>query len=563
MTEAIPLPLMRIWCRKKDAWLSFRTTKQDYYFVNPSGYFVELPDRTLAPITARVAFRVVNCYPSIVVEELELQSGFSPPAYFVYAVREDQQIGAPQGIRLSSFRHELDQMQNLVTVNLTPPEKYVALRVLESGLVPEHVMMGLIRSITGKGTTLGQELVRTGMVSWEMLMGVCVDARLPSKLDPPTKSKSAYLREWELAGEILIAMDKITRTNLEYALKIKREGSRSIGDILIALGACSGQDIQDCLEIQSVLKDNSVQGASDTLFIGDLLVKRGIITETELHEAMNRQHIASQPLERLLVSLNSCDSHDIEDYRRMHGHGPHSQIDDHELGNWLIRTGRMEEYKLRQAMDIQARGRHFLGEILVAMGMCSHDAISNSVAIQADVRQAHERGLEKLGALLVAKGKVAPDALERAIELQTKGRRALGEILTAVSGCPEEDIALAIILQKQWRDRVSQEEDRLGEVLVKRGFLSEEILQRAIAMHITTGKPIGRVLVEEAYCTPEEIIATIVLRDYKRQSDLNVFIKKGMSARELPVLPPEKDGDKKNLKSTTERLISSWFKKGM
>ena len=68
-------------------------------------------------------------------------------------------------------------------------------------------------------------------------------------------------------------------------------------------------------------------------------------------------------------------------------------------------------------------------------------------------------------------------------------------------------------------------------------------------------------LVEEEMCTPEEIIATLMLRDYKRQCDLNTFIKQGMAMRQVPQLPPQQAEPKKDLKSTTERLLSSWFSK--
>ena len=554
---------MRIWCRKHDAWLSFRTQKGENYFINPSGYYIELPDRSLAPITARVAFPVVNCYPSIRIDTLELQNNYSPPSYFVYALREGQMIGQPKALRLSSFRYELDQI--LAGTQLSPPEKYVALRVLESGLVPEHVLLQVIAKLPAKGVTIGQELVASQLVAWEMLMGVCVDARVPSKIDPANMRKSAFLREWELAGEILVSMGKVNRSQLEYAIKIKREGSKSLGEILTAFGACSPKDVEESLELQAVLRDSTE--TRDIVRLGELLVKRGIIQYDELDEGLRRQQIASQPLAKLLVALGACAELDVEDFRSQHGYGFQGQIDDQALASWLQKTGRCSSEQLRQAMHIQMQGRQYVGEILIGMGMCSREIVHDTVSMQEDIKRVKEKGdgdgLRRLGTILLAKGKIGKDELEKAVHMQSTGRRALGEVLAALSGCSEQDVGLAVTLQKQWRERVALEEDRLGEVLVKRGFLGEDVLQQAVAIHINTGKPIGRVLVEENYCTPEEIIATLVLRDYKRQSDLNTFIKQGLAARAVPTLPqpaaPESPSDT-NVK-TTERLIGSWFKK--
>jgi hypothetical protein len=87
VAESFNLPLLRAWCRKTDAWLSFRTRVGDRYFINPFGYFVEILDGRLAQITPRVAFPLINCYPCVMLSDLELQTGFGSAAYFVYALR--------------------------------------------------------------------------------------------------------------------------------------------------------------------------------------------------------------------------------------------------------------------------------------------------------------------------------------------------------------------------------------------------------------------------------------------------------------------------------------------
>ena len=58
MKDYVPLCFTRIWCRKNDAWLSFKTVTQDRFLVNPEGYFIELPDGSLTRISPRTTFPV-------------------------------------------------------------------------------------------------------------------------------------------------------------------------------------------------------------------------------------------------------------------------------------------------------------------------------------------------------------------------------------------------------------------------------------------------------------------------------------------------------------------------
>jgi hypothetical protein len=151
---------------------------------------------------------------------------------------------------------------------------------------------------------------------------------------------------------------------------------------------------------------------------------------------------------------------------------------------------------------------------------------------------------------LLANGSIQAQHLERALVIQSRGRRALGEILMAVAGCTEHTVRVAVELQKQWRAQVEAQEDRLGEVLERRGFLTPEALQQAISVQSQTGKPMGRVLVEHGFCTPEEIVATLLMRDYKRQCDLHTFIKKNLAQLQ----PPEEE-----VGESTERMMANWY----
>ncbi len=552
MAESFNLPLLRVWCRKNDAWLSFRTRAGDRYFINPHGYFVELPDGRLAQITARVAFPLVNCYPSVLLSDLEVQSGFGSAAYFVYALRQGEVTGPPQALKLSQLRRELELLLPC-GVDLTPPELYIAVRVAESGYVTSEQLDELVPSIT-HGCTLGQELLQRQLLSFEILLGACMDTRTPGHLDPPMADRRTFVREWELAGEILIAMGKITRSKLEYALRVKREGQRTIGEILTAVGACSAEDIEHCLAIQNTVRQTR---GNEVSLIGEILVRRGLITPEDLEGALQKQTISGRPLSQVLLSLGYLSQADLQKYNQSSGwkqqQSFQGEIEDHNLASFLISSRKLNEAQLKEALAIQGRGRQMLGQIFISTGLCTTHQLNDTLKIQQESRKMRGAGIEKLGSILLSQGKIQQQVLEQALSTQQGGRRALGEILQAVGGCSQAAVRLAVEIQRLWRERMEGKEDRLGEALRRRGFLSEANLKVAMFLQEEQKRPMGRVLVENNFCTPEEIVATLLMRDYKRQCDLNQFIRKSMAA--LAEVESENGDEGTN----TERLLQAWL----
>lgn len=552
MAESFNLPLLRVWCRKADAWLSFRTRAGDRYFINPYGYFVELPDGRLAQITARVAFPLINCYPSVLLSDLEVQSGFGSAAYFVYALRKGDVTGPPEALKLSQLRVELESLLP-AAAHLTPPELYIAVRVVESGFIADDQLEQIVAS-TQQGSTFGQELVQKQHMSFEVLLGACLDTRTPGHLDPPMADRRTFVREWELAGEILIAMGKITRSKLEYALRVKREGARTIGEILTAIGACTSDDIEQCLSIQNTVRQAR---GTEVGLIGEILVKRGLISQEALDSALEKQGFSGRPLGEVLLSLGFVSQEDMAQYNQTSGwqQSFQGEIEDNNLASWLLARRKIGDAQLQEALAIQGRGRQMLGQIFVSTGVCTMRQVDDTLKIQQDARRLRKSGVEKLGSILLSQGRVEAAVLEEALAMQQGGRRALGEILQAVGGCSQAAVRLAVEIQRLWRERMEGKEERLGEALRRRGFLSEANLKVAMFLQEESKRPMGRVLVENNFCTPEEIIATLLMRDYKRQCDLNQFIRKSMAALAEVEGATEAEG------VNTERLLQAWLAK--
>ncbi len=557
MQPSIPLCLLRIWCRKKDAWLSFKTKSSDRYLVNPQGYFIELPEGSLTAISPRVTFPLHNRFPSVVLDDLAIRQQFGPDAYFISVPLSAQRRQDPVVVSVEELA--ADPFAGVAFPDgLDEIERYTLLRAIENGLVPVSEL-GRIAPLLQKGETVGELLIHRDVCHWEPLLAYCLDIRPPSRLDPPSLRTLIERREWELTGEILFALGKINRTQLEHTLKSKREGNQALGQILTAMGACSQDDINHCLKIQEHIKD--VGG--EVALIGKLLVSQGIVSDDDLEEVLRKQRVARQPLGRILISMGACTQRDIEDYENVHGgRGFQQEIDELALGNFLLKIDTITKIQLEEALRIQMRGRQVLGEMLVSLGMCTAQDIENVIALQQEVRESYRSGVEKLGDLLIKKGKVPPAKIDEAIQLQSIGRQPFGAILVALGACSAADIMQALEIQHKWRERPREQGDRLGEVLVRYGILTEESLEAPLLKHLREEKPLGRILIEDRVCKPEQIIDVLISRDQTRQREFLDYVRSHLPRRErLPqeeVLAADRQAAPGNQASIVDK-ISSWF----
>lgn len=558
MSELLPLCLLRIWCRMNDSWLSFKTVTKDRFLINPSGYYIELADGALTQISPRVTFPVYDRFPSVPLETLSIRQQYGEDAKFIAVPMVVPREAEPTKIDIETLREDpFNRMQ--FPEQLSEMERYVLLRALETGLVSKTGFSKMVE-MRARFKTIGSALIYGGICQWESLLGYCLDTRPPSRLDPPSLRTLIERREWELTGEILVALGKINRTQLEYSLKIKREGSQALGQILTIMGACNQDDVDRCLKIQEEVKDIT---GSEVALIGKLLVRQGIITEMDLDDALRNQRIARQPLSRILVSMGACTQRDIDGFARVSGVSFQSEIDDVSLGNYLLKTDTISKIHLEEALRIQQRGRQVLGELLVSMGLVSALDIENVIEFQREVRETHRSGVEKLGSILIHAGKVPPTKVEEAVKLQSIGRQPFGAILVALGACSAEDVMKALDIQQKWRGRERPPGDRLGEVLVRQGVVSETKLEEPLLEHMRDEKPLGRILIDRNICSPEQIIDALIDRDHKRQYEFLEFVQacvrpQGASTQESETQQASNDGKVEKKPSIVDKL-STWF----
>lgn len=539
-----------------DSWLSFKTVGKDRYLINPSGYFIELPDGSLTQISPRVTFPVWDLFPSVPMETLSIRTQYGPDARFVAVPMIVPRETEPVKVDIETLKQDpLTKLQ--FPDGLGELEKYVLFRALEAGLVSKTGFSKIVE-MRSRYRTIGSALIYGGICQWETLLGYCLDTRPPSRLDPPSLRTLIERREWELTGEILQALGRINRTQLEYALKIKREGSQALGQILTAMGACQPNDVERCLKIQEEVKQPA---GGEVALIGKLLVSQGVISEEDLEDALRNQRIARQPLAKILVSMGACSQRDIEGFARVSGVSFQSEIDDVSLGNYLLKTETITKTHMEEALRIQQRGRQVLGELLVSMGLCSATDIENVIQFQREVRETHRSGVEKLGSILIHAGKVPPPKVEEAVKLQGIGRQPFGAILVALGACTADDIIEALDIQAKWRARERPPGDRLGEVLVRQGVVSEEELEGPLLEHMREERPLGRILIDRNICVPEQIIEALIERDHDRQYQFLEFVRNYTSS---PSSSKNSDGTgddshHEGRKGSIVDKLSSWF----
>lgn len=108
-------------------------------------------------------------------------------------------------------------------------------------------------------------------------------------------------------GELLVAQGAISRRQLDEALALSKVGSQPIGSVLEELGT-PRKAIEQALHHQQV-KDQLRNGGQVRL--GEILVKRGVISRQQLLEALVEQIDQPVPLGELLIARGSASPEQV------------------------------------------------------------------------------------------------------------------------------------------------------------------------------------------------------------------------------------------------------------
>jgi hypothetical protein len=123
-------------------------------------------------------------------------------------------------------------------------------------------------------------------------------------------------------------------------------------------------------------------------------------------------------------------------------------------------------------------------------------------------------GWRPLGEILVERGLLDRYELAHWLTQQKLSGMLLGELLVLHRVISPVDVAAALAIQRGASDVASGIHDgprhqNLGRLLVEKELLTDSGLQRALLTQRRTGKPLGEVLVERGWLTQEQIDAAV------------------------------------------------------
>jgi Type II secretion system (T2SS), protein E, N-terminal domain len=117
-----------------------------------------------------------------------------------------------------------------------------------------------------------------------------------------------------------------------------------------------------------------------TRLLGELLVREGLVTETELSAALRAQEMVSDgtPIGQLLVERGALSPADLEAVLKRY----HKK---YRLGDILVETNTISETQLQLAVDHHRRTGLRLGDALLQLGFVNEETLKHALCTQLDV----------------------------------------------------------------------------------------------------------------------------------------------------------------------------------
>ncbi len=217
--------------------------------------------------------------------------------------------------------------------------------------------------------------------------------------------------------------------------------------------------------------------------LGQILLRRGLLSPSQLEAALEAHVRTGEKLGETLVQSGVIGEEDLRAALR-------EQLQNARLGQILLRIGAVDPAALQAALDEQTRTGQLLGEILMAHGACTQEAVDWALS---------QQNLERrVGQVLLNRKLATPEQVEHGFAvLATQPDRLLSEIMVELGYLTAEQLHMTL--------RFHLQELRLGQILVKQGVLSDEQLSFALSHQTVTGGLLGGSLLALGLCTNEQI----------------------------------------------------------
>ncbi|MGV3525905.1 MAG: hypothetical protein ACO1RX_16900 [Candidatus Sericytochromatia bacterium] len=324
--------------------------------------------------------------------------------------------------------------------------------------------------------------------------------------------------QFQPLSRILLEFEYITEAQLRDALgEDYLQNQDPIGQILVEQGLVSLEQLNQALEILNSFPLNHV---------ADVLVDMGFATRVEVEQAISRHQVSQS--ERLHQAISPVLEPHVPaaeaPAETFSAPSPVEQAVVHlPLGRKLIAKGYLSEDELRDAIEYQQRLPRVMhkpiGEILVQMGYLTAEQLKEVLSQEAP-RGTHSR----IGELLIRAGLIEEWQLAHALSLQfspAHAQKKLGSLLVELGYAQRDEIegVLARHYREQPAPPVPEARDPipapapaphrpLGQVLVEKGYITPDQLSEALAHQgqlATEYKPLGDILVLMGYLSEAQL----------------------------------------------------------
>ncbi len=182
------------------------------------------------------------------------------------------------------------------------------------------------------------------------------------------------------------------------------------------------------------------------------------------------------------------------------------------LGQVLVDGQFISSHDLEAAVNQQRQTNEQLGEILVRLGALDPIDLKAVLSIQGDLTSYKDAaksaaGIRQLlGELFLRAKRITPQQLDLALEEQRQTGEKLGEILIKKGFIAEKELDAVLAFQKhQSGEAPASGKFRLGEILVAAGHITRDQLEDVLDRQRLSRKKIGELLIEAGYAQPHHI----------------------------------------------------------
>ncbi|MGV3524403.1 MAG: C39 family peptidase [Candidatus Sericytochromatia bacterium] len=245
--------------------------------------------------------------------------------------------------------------------------RYIGQLLLEAQLVTPAQLQNAIQIQEDSGEMLGQVLVRQQLITQEQLVDL-LELQLQQRLKEDHSSRRQL-------GEILLSIHAISRWQLSHALSLQEQHRGRIGEMLIELGFTTRGSIEQALSHQAVGTEHQTRQPSRRS-LGELLLQTNHVTPASLKAALKEQRSTQEYLGDILIRQGVLSEDELEDLLAtqllLACQATEAQVQPvhKKLGEILVETHQLTPAQLDQAVTVQQKQQHRrLGDILIEKGL--------------------------------------------------------------------------------------------------------------------------------------------------------------------------------------------------